>query len=470
VFTSTTPLSGTLVTTYTYDAANRLATRSASDGRAYVYEWSQRGQLLAENTQGVDVRTFTYDGAGRLVEATVFTLTTRFTYDGLGARTHIEVVGHGTTTVTLDYAAGNQILAETTLTGTVQYLYGRDCLGELRDEERLYYLNDGDGLVRQGVDAEGEIVSAWLFDPDGTVLEGPEGPVSHLVCGGMYDWSTGLVYKDGRYFDPMLGIWLALAPLVVVQWASSCSPKRKERRSGLWTVMLALFLVGVSGLLTGCEDYDKFAEKFVCTDIPDVFQPKSAGECRVDSVYRHPPEVVAKTDDPNPGFYLDKWIVFCLEEGVDAEQDCKVGSWTMGYMRSKSVSDKGWKYPQGKVFVDVGYDFPSVGVDYNGSNPDLLSRLPAGCPTCSHQRIVFHDWPGFHALYLPEPAIYEVNHQFWTVLYDGSDARPGGEELTEQDWIELRDDIQPVWVETWFFCGRAEVDDNEVVSVAHANY
>jgi len=102
VFTSTTPLSGTLVTTYTFDAANRLTARSVSDGRSYTYEWSQRGQLLTENTQGVDVRTFTYDGAGRLVEATVFTLTTKFHYNGLGARVAVEVVGHGVTTYTLD--------------------------------------------------------------------------------------------------------------------------------------------------------------------------------------------------------------------------------------------------------------------------------------------------------------------------------------------------------------------------------
>jgi hypothetical protein len=40
---------------------------------------------------------------------------------------------------TLDYAAGNRILAETTPTETVSYLYGRDCLGEQRDDEWLYY-------------------------------------------------------------------------------------------------------------------------------------------------------------------------------------------------------------------------------------------------------------------------------------------------------------------------------------------
>jgi hypothetical protein len=39
----------------------------------------------------------------------------------------------------------------------------------------------------------GDLVSTWLFDPDGALLEGPDGPVSHLVCGGVYDQSTGQV-------------------------------------------------------------------------------------------------------------------------------------------------------------------------------------------------------------------------------------------------------------------------------------
>jgi YD repeat-containing protein len=69
--TSVTPLSGTLATTYTYDAANHLADREVSDGRAHTYTWSARGQMLAEYTQGIPVRTLTYDGAGRMVEATV---------------------------------------------------------------------------------------------------------------------------------------------------------------------------------------------------------------------------------------------------------------------------------------------------------------------------------------------------------------------------------------------------------------
>jgi hypothetical protein len=82
------------------------------------------------------------------------------------------------------------------------------------------------------------------------VLEGPEGPVSHLVCGGVYDWSTGLLYKDGRYFDPLLGIWLALTPLAVLQlWR-----RRKKGRRGAWDVLfVALVVVGVGVTVAGCN-------------------------------------------------------------------------------------------------------------------------------------------------------------------------------------------------------------------------
>jgi YD repeat-containing protein len=207
IITSTTPLSGTVVTTYTYDAANRLTARQRSDGHAYTYDWSQRGQLLTEWTQGYPVRAFSYDGAGRMIRARVFTQTTEFVYNGLGDRVAVHVDGYGATTYVLDYAANSRILAETTRTETVAYLYGHECLGEQREDELalsgaeggLYYLPDTEGYVRQGADAEGAVVSAWLFDPDGTVLEGPNGPVSHLICGGVYDWSTGLIYRGGRY-------------------------------------------------------------------------------------------------------------------------------------------------------------------------------------------------------------------------------------------------------------------------------
>ncbi len=248
VVTETTPISGTVVTTYTFDALNRLTDRQVNNGWVYTYTWSARGQMLEEWTQGQRVRTFAYDAAGRMTEATVFTLTTRFRYNGDGARLAVEVVGQGTTTYTIDYAGGYRVLAEETLTETVSYLYGHDCLGEQRDDEWLYYLNDAAGYVRQGAGEQGQVESAWLFDPDGLVIEGPQGLVSHLVCGGVYDWSTGLLFKGNRYFDPTLGIWLSLTPLVVLQGGK----KGKKRRWWYQWVAVLLLLAGIGGMLVGC--------------------------------------------------------------------------------------------------------------------------------------------------------------------------------------------------------------------------
>jgi YD repeat-containing protein len=89
-----TTATNTLATTYTYDAANCLTTRAVSDGRVYTQTWSNAGQLLAERTQGIATRVFTlrqaqgrlYTAAGQLAETSLFTLTTRFSYNGDGAR------------------------------------------------------------------------------------------------------------------------------------------------------------------------------------------------------------------------------------------------------------------------------------------------------------------------------------------------------------------------------------------------
>jgi YD repeat-containing protein len=214
-----------------------------SDGRSYTYDWSGRGELLVEETQGADVRTFAWDAAGRLVQATVFTRTTHFTYTGDGTRVAVEVEGQGTTDYVTDQ--GGQILVESTAATSTLYLYGRECLGEVRDGALLYYLSDGAGYVRQVVDADGTVVDTWLYTPDGGVMAGPEGPVTHLVCGGVCDWSTGLIYRGGRYFDPALGIWLALGPLVVVQgWRER---KRKGRRGALWYVLLLVVVAATVG-------------------------------------------------------------------------------------------------------------------------------------------------------------------------------------------------------------------------------
>ncbi len=131
------------------------------------------------------------------------------------------------------------------------------------------------------------MVSAWLFDPDGTVLEGPNGPVSHLICGGVYDWSTGLIYRGGRYFDPNLGIWLALMPLMVAQgWR-----KRKDKRKGVLLVCVGLLAVG---MLAGC-----------CTNQPiPTPTPTRTPSCTEDGSSGLGPGTGTSTPTPTPSPWL----------------------------------------------------------------------------------------------------------------------------------------------------------------------
>ncbi len=243
----TTPLSGTVVTTSTFDMANRLLERVVSDGRTYSYSWSDRGDMLTESTAGVVVRSFTYNGAGQMTKATLFNLETQFTYNGDGVRQSKTVEGWGTTIYVIDYLDGNRILEETSEAGVVQYLYGtanQVCLGEINEaDEMTHYLPDASRQVRQTADDTGELTETWLYDPDGTVLAGSEGPISHLVCNGVYDWSTGLIHTRGGYFDPRLGIWLMMTPLGIIGlW-------HRRRRGRFAGFDVLLFLLVFGGLL-----------------------------------------------------------------------------------------------------------------------------------------------------------------------------------------------------------------------------
>jgi uncharacterized protein RhaS with RHS repeats len=53
------------------------------------------------------------------------------------------------------------------------YLYGLDIIAQ-QQTERLYYVHDGLGSVRQLVDATGQIETNYAYDPFGVPLVGGE--------------------------------------------------------------------------------------------------------------------------------------------------------------------------------------------------------------------------------------------------------------------------------------------------------
>ena len=249
----TATITSTQNTTYAYDAANRMTKRVVDGSDRYTYTWSDADRLTSEEWNGYIVRTFAWDAAGRLAQATVPGFTTTFRYDGDGHRL-IKVVNGDPVTYTLDSARNVHILVERAVTSTRYYLYGQRCIAEQNEQTKdwSYYLADGAGRVRQVADEAGQVDSAWSYTVLGEVLSGPKGLHVLLKCpDGVYDWSTGLVFSNGRYFDPALGIWLSLLPLMFVSGYINRG-KRNRRKRLKWGMLL--FVVLVLTLVAGCDD------------------------------------------------------------------------------------------------------------------------------------------------------------------------------------------------------------------------
>ncbi|MCP4413268.1 MAG: hypothetical protein GY808_11970, partial [Gammaproteobacteria bacterium] len=118
------------------------------------------------------------------------------------------------------------------------------------------------------------VTLAWTYSPEGMVLLGEEGPVTNLDCGNnaTYDWSTGLIFKNGNYFDPRTGVWLVGGGLVIWNSWQPHSGKRKTRKNKR---LLLLILVGIMMALTivGCAGSEQSSTPTPCP--PGPYDPPS---------------------------------------------------------------------------------------------------------------------------------------------------------------------------------------------------
>jgi YD repeat-containing protein len=287
--------------THTYDAANRLQQSVDQDGLLTSYDWDAAGRLLTTTVDIQVSRVYGYNQRGHLLQAEVDGLLTTFAYDGDGNRLLMSVAGV-VTTYTLDYGHNRQILLEQggAFATTKHYLYGLECIGELVDadepetEEWRYYQRDGRRMVRQTTNLNATVTLAWAYSPDGAVVLGEKGPVTYLDCGSgaVYDWSTGLVFQNGRYFDPTLGIWITLVGMII--WLSQHSflqkrGHRNRKRQGqslfLLTVLVILVLSGCGGsqqqpnILEDCEPGTEY--------IPPLINPDASLTLKINLVSLH---------------------------------------------------------------------------------------------------------------------------------------------------------------------------------------
>ena len=240
---------------YTYDVLGNIATYTAPDGEVITYTYDNQGQLLS--AAGDTTYTYSYDTVGNILTANghVYTygnadwkdLLTAFdgetlTYDASGNPTSYyngtrwAMTWNNGRSLTraesyagaVDFAydlnglrrsktvgevvhnylyAGGKLLRETYGTNTLDFFY--DANGTpyaLKHNGTVYYyITNLQGDVIQIVDADGNTVASYEYDPYGKVISatGTLAEVNPIRYRGYYyDTETGFYYLQSRYYDP----------------------------------------------------------------------------------------------------------------------------------------------------------------------------------------------------------------------------------------------------------------------------
>jgi RHS repeat-associated protein len=147
--------------------------------------------------------------ANRLTQVTQGSVTAQYVYNGDGVRTSKTVAGD-TTEYALDLLATLPVVISDT---DAVYLYGLDIVAE-QQTERLYYLHDGLGSVRQLVDTTGQVEANYAYDPFGVpVAEGDESN-PYRYTGEAWDGEVELLYLRAKYYQPGTGRFVTRDPWV----------------------------------------------------------------------------------------------------------------------------------------------------------------------------------------------------------------------------------------------------------------
>ncbi|VAW34776.1 hypothetical protein MNBD_CHLOROFLEXI01-4794, partial [hydrothermal vent metagenome] len=219
--TYTATITATQVTTYTYNAANQLITaKEASSPDIWYYVYDGNGNLVRQvpngltaangevrytfNQRNLLVQIENHDGSSYLPQAEI-------NYDGAGNRLQSVsfVLGTAmTTTYTLDSLNNRLPLALDNGTDIRTILYGLFGLGEF-SAEWTYYLGDGQFSVRQLMDSSGNIALSRTYGPFGQILQEAGSGSAIYGFAGAQAGGGGLLYINGRYFDPTTGRFLS---------------------------------------------------------------------------------------------------------------------------------------------------------------------------------------------------------------------------------------------------------------------
>lgn len=205
--------------TLSYDEAGRLS-RAARGAETTDFAFDLRGNRVSEMAAGAE-RTFTYDGADRLLGVDSGTDTWTYAYSGDGLRSrvvHVDETGaEDARDMVWDVAASVPGLLSD---GELMYVYGVGSAPLAQrgaDGATLYLHGDALGSIRTVTDEAGEVVAGSDYEPYGTPVEVsglvPVAEVTAFGFAGEYTDPTGLLYLRARFYDPATAQFLSIDPL-----------------------------------------------------------------------------------------------------------------------------------------------------------------------------------------------------------------------------------------------------------------
>lgn len=227
--------------TYTYDKGGNILnkkiysftnkkeiTQEAERTVVYAYDNTWKDKLISYDGKNItydnignpltyDGYRFTWEKGHNLIEVEHGNNTVKYRYDDNGVRT-LKYFSEDKSTVYYQ-TLGEQIIGEQRIKKEgqppvyeLEYSYDSDgnIISMLYNGTEFYYFKNGEGDILGLIDASGNVVTEYLYDSWGNVVEitGNQeiGKVNPFRYRGYYlDEETGYYFLGGRYYDPEVG-------------------------------------------------------------------------------------------------------------------------------------------------------------------------------------------------------------------------------------------------------------------------